>query len=81
MANTTGYLSDDWWQQCRDEGLVLDPPRSMEPMVLFRKRIGSFKRWLQERPEQNICLVCHAVVIHALTGKWVRNCEVNMTII
>ena len=55
----------------------VSPPKVMEPLDEFEKRIDSFKAWLRSRPERRICVVCHAVVIHEFTGTWVENCSVT----
>ena len=55
----------------------ISPPKVMEPLDEFGKRIDSFKSWLRSRPERRICVVCHAVVIHEFTGTWVENCSVT----
>jgi hypothetical protein len=68
-------LGDNWWLQGTD---ALDPPELMEPRAQFHQRIAAFKTWLQARPESDICLVCHSVVIHSLLGKWVANCELSV---
>jgi len=76
-----GCLEEDWWRQTASlkRGYpALDPPHVMEPMAVFRARIKTFEAWLRCRSEQNICLVCHAVVINAITNKWVANCELNV---
>jgi glucosyl-3-phosphoglycerate phosphatase len=53
------------------------PPKRMEPLDKFSKRIDKFKSWLKSRPEKRICVVCHAVVIHEFTNTWVSNCSVT----
>lgn len=53
------------------------PPKIMESLPEFSKRIDSFKSWLRSRPERDICVVCHAVVIHEFTETWVQNCSVT----
>lgn len=55
----------------------MSPPKVMEPLNEFSKRIDKFKLWLRSRPERQICVVCHAVVIHEFTGTWVENCSVT----
>ena len=68
-------LDENWWQH----GLgAIDPPALMEPLAEFHKRMASLKAWLHARPERDICLVCHSVVIHGLIGKWVANCELSV---
>ena len=67
-------LTEDWWKQ----GLQhIDPPRVMEHLENeFVPRINKLKEWLKARPESDICLVCHTVVINQFTGTWVENCAV-----
>lgn len=77
-----GKLAKDWWQhrsfRSPSAPSSLDPPKKMEPLPDFQQRISSFEAWLRGRPEKDICLVCHAVVIHAIIGQWVANCELNI---
>jgi broad specificity phosphatase PhoE len=71
-----GAGAGEWWVQSEDSSedwlARLDPPRVTEPLESFARRMDALKAWIQGRPERTICLVCHAVVIHAFTGKWVK---------
>ena len=46
-----------------------------EPAEAFSRRMKDLRRWLEERPERVICVVCHWGVARALTGLSFSNCE------
>lgn len=43
--------------------------------MVFETRLRKFKEWLMTQSERRIAVVCHWGVIHALTGKSLKNCE------
>jgi len=68
-------VQENWW--CHGLPMV-DPPRVKEHFKNdFVQRIDGLKAWLKDRPESEICLVCHAVVINQFTGTWVENASVT----
>lgn len=72
-------LDDSWWgaikeSYVRASGRV--PHHHKETMASMRERLEVFRQDLLARPERNIVIVCHSVVIHVITGKWVDNCGV-----
>jgi len=48
-----------------------------EPDDLFEQRMMELYKWLENRDESVICLVCHWGVLDWLTGKDFKNCEVR----
>jgi broad specificity phosphatase PhoE len=49
-----------------------------EPQHIFDKRMSEFHRWLNDRPEQSIAVVCHAGVIEWFTQRIFGNCEMQL---
>lgn len=66
------HLSDPWWHHEPD----LSGPYTVEPYPVFEQRVRHFADWLAGREEQRIAIVGHGTFFHALTGHWLRNCEV-----
>ena len=72
----------DWWWTPKD---LTAPdwrptghyPYPGEPDADFHDRMKRLLRWIHDRPEQAIALVCHWGVIDALTGLDFDNCEVR----
>ena len=48
-----------------------------EPDEAFQERMVALYRWLEEREERVICLVCHWGVLDWLVGAQFENCEVR----
>jgi glucosyl-3-phosphoglycerate phosphatase len=66
------HLSDPWWHhQPGAEG-----PFAVEPVELFEDRVSSFRDWLAAHEAERIAVVGHGTFFHALTGHWMRNCEI-----
>lgn len=58
----------------------MPPHRALCPAMcveLFQLRMDRLQRWLADRPEASIAVVCHHGVIAQLTGADFRNCEVG----
>lgn len=67
-SNVNGYI--EW----RPDGYYAV---AGEPIHIFRNRIQMLRKWLSERHEKMIVLVCHWGVAKALTGLELENCEVK----
>jgi broad specificity phosphatase PhoE len=80
-------ISDEmkpWWytpEAVGGEYIEWRPPGDYacpgEPGDIFRARIEKLKGWLENRPEQVICLVTHWGVARNLTGCDLHNCQVK----
>ena len=46
-----------------------------EPDIIFNQRMMNLYKWIQNRNESNICLVCHWGVIRWFVGCEFENCE------
>jgi broad specificity phosphatase PhoE len=65
------HLDDPWWHCGPDSGRGF----AVEPYEPFRRRVDRFRDWLAELPEQRVAVVGHGTFFHALTGRWLANCE------
>lgn len=66
------HLDDPWWHHDPD----MSGPFVIEPLGVFEKRVEEFAEWISARPEANVAVIGHGTFFHALTGRWLRNCEV-----
>jgi broad specificity phosphatase PhoE len=66
------HLGDPWWHHVPGD----DRPFVTEPVELFDDRVASFRTWLADHEAERIAVVGHGTFFHALTGRWLRNCEV-----
>lgn len=48
-----------------------------EPQAAFEQRMTRLARWIHDRPESTLALVCHWGVISALTGRDFENCQLE----
>eukprot|EP00850_Spirogloea_muscicola_P015179 SM000114S24142 [mRNA] locus=s114:180400:186654:+ [translate_table: standard] len=66
------HLPTIWWHSDeRQDPLAV----VMEPPDVFAERVSRFRKWLAARPEHTIAVVSHWGVLHQLTGRDFRNCE------
>lgn len=87
-----------WWREGEGEGSVEESverlregapgsPTGVEPKEEWVKRAGHVKRWLVERPERNVVVFGHGVVLRALLadrGKqapFLTNCEIRKIVL
>ncbi|MHB2167757.1 histidine phosphatase family protein [Alsobacter sp. R-9] len=66
------HLDDPWWHHEPDA----KGPFATEPHGLFTRRVDHFDEWLRTHDSARIAVVGHGTFFHALTGRWLRNCEV-----
>ncbi len=67
------HLTDPWWHHDPRGG---HGPFAVEPHHVFEDRVAAFRAWLREHEATRIAVVGHGTFFHALTGRWLRNCEV-----
>ena len=79
--------SNDWWyvppapgaaEEWRPAGAYACPG---EPAAAFKARMRLLRRFLADRPEAVVAVVCHWAVIRAFTGLSVPNCEVKVSLL
>ena len=71
-------LSDVWWYHTDEAAASKDAPVvEQEPKAVFESRMAELIKYLQQRPEQTIALVCHWGVILSITGQEFENCEMR----
>jgi glucosyl-3-phosphoglycerate phosphatase len=66
------HLADPWWHHEPDAS----GPFATEPAHIFESRVAAFRDWLAAHEAERIAVVGHGTFFHALTGQWMRNCEV-----
>lgn len=67
------HLAPVWWHHVPDA----TGPFSTEPVDGFETRVKAFREWLHDHEIQRIAVIGHGTFFHALTGHWMRNCEVQ----
>ncbi len=67
------HLNDPWWHH---EPAVATG-FAVEPLHVFEGRVAAFRDWLHAHEAQRIAVIGHGTFFHALTGEWMRNCEVK----
>lgn len=65
------HLDDPWWHCGPESGSGY----AVEPHETFSQRVARFRAWLADRPERRVAVVGHGTFFHALTGRWLANCE------
>ncbi|MFO1147363.1 MAG: histidine phosphatase family protein [Alsobacter sp.] len=66
------HLADPWWHHDPD----VSGPYATEPAHIFESRVAHFRDWLLEHEAERIAVVGHGTFFHALTGRWMQNCEI-----
>ena len=66
------HLTDPWWHhEPGSEG-----PFAVEPYEMFHSRVQGFRAFLADHEAERIAVVGHGTFFHALSGRWMQNCEV-----
>lgn len=68
------HLADPWWHH--EPAVPAGARFAVEPDHLFTERVAAFRDWLRAHEAQRIAVIGHGTFFHALTGQWMRNCEV-----
>ncbi|HEY8382571.1 MAG TPA: histidine phosphatase family protein [Microvirga sp.] len=66
------HLQPIWWhvgEETNERGFC------PEPADVFQERVTRFGEWLLARPERRIAVVGHGTFFHAMTGRFLANCE------
>ena len=66
------HLDDPWWHH----EVASAEPFVIEPRWMFERRVSEFKGWLRDHAAERIAVVGHGTFFQALSGHWMRNCEV-----
>lgn len=69
---TFDHLSDPWWHHEPD----IEGPFAVEPYETFRARVEAFRAFLAAHEAERIAVVGHGTFFHALSGRWMQNCEI-----
>jgi broad specificity phosphatase PhoE len=67
------HLDAIWWHH----EPAAKSPFVTEPLSAFEKRVRVFRDWIATHPAQRLAVIGHGTFFHALTGRWMQNCEVQ----